>query len=195
MLFVTKTEPDFFSDKKKKIKNQKSSDAWDEIGDIRADLREYILTNEQDGMCAYCEKKITSDKDKSNIDHFKTRNHFPNLTLEYDNLFVSCNNQNHCSNKKDNLGLQKDEFEEILNPASNEVKNSFSYKAGIMIGKTSKAKYTIDVFNLNNISLEKERNKIVQNFEYYKELDTSVLIDALGGHKNLILHLKSENNG
>ncbi len=192
MLQVTKSEPDFFSNKKKKVTNPKQSDAWKEISDIRAGLREYILTNEQESMCVYCEKVITSDVKKSNIDHFKTRDQFPQATLDYENLFVSCNNKGHCSDKKDNYGLTKEEYKKIINPSSNEVDNSFYYFAGDMVGENEKAKFTIDVFELNHISLVQERKKIIQNFQYCKEFDTTTLTDMLGGHKNLIYYLKSE---
>jgi len=73
-----KSEPIFFI----KAKN------WGDIQEIRFKLREDIL-QEQKSMCAYCEKFISANKEKSNIDHFKTRNLFPNLVFDYENLFIS----------------------------------------------------------------------------------------------------------
>jgi len=191
MLQVSKTEPKFFSDKKKKILKPKESDAWSELGDIRADLREYILENEQSSMCAYCEKKITSDSKKSNIDHYKTRNLHPELTLDYNNFFVSCNNLNHCSSKKDNIGLNKNDYENMMNPLDKDLDENFSYALGEIEGKNKKANFTIDTFALNNISLVEERKEIIRNFEFYKEFDEITLVDAFRGHVNLIRYLKN----
>ena len=43
MLQVTKEEPEFFISKKKKISLPNQSTSWEEISDIRSDLRKYIL--------------------------------------------------------------------------------------------------------------------------------------------------------
>lgn len=193
MLQVTKAEPKFFSDEKKKITKPKESSAWNEIGSIRADLRKHILESEQSSMCAYCEKKIISDSKKSNIDHFKTRNLHPELTLDYNNFFVSCNYPNHCSSKKDNIGLKKNDYEKIINPLDKDLDENFSYTHfGDIEGKNEKAKFTIDTFALNNISLVEERKEIIRNFELYKEFDELILVDAFSGHINLIKYLKNQ---
>jgi uncharacterized protein (TIGR02646 family) len=186
MLQVKKTEPTFFIDKKREVKFQKQSSAWEEIQDIRSELREYILDSEQKSMCAYCEKRVTSDKEDSNIDHFRVRNLFPKLTLEYSNLFVSCNNKNHCSSIKDNLGLKKEEFEKLITPLEN-IEDNFRYtEVGEIEGLNEKAKFTIECFGLNHISLVEERKTILMNIENYKDFEIDVLIECLSGHENLI---------
>lgn len=187
MIQVTKSEPKFFTVKKKKVKNQKQSDAWNEISDIRTDLREYILQNEQGLMCIYCEKKISSDRLKSNIDHFKMRNTHPELTLEYENLLVSCNNLEHCSNKKDSFGLNKENFENLINPVYDDIENSFSFTAfGELEGNNDKAKFTIEVFGLNHITLIEERKKILIQLMHYKKMDISLIFEAFKCHQTLI---------
>ena len=45
-----------------------------------------IRIEEQSLLCSYCEREIDADPNISNIDHFKKRDLFPNLTLDYNNL-------------------------------------------------------------------------------------------------------------
>ena len=114
MLKVDKSqEPEYLTQTKRQIKNPKSSDAWQDpaIKSIRTQLREEML-NHQSGMCAYCEKTITLDK--SHIDHFRMRDRFPEQTLAFSNLWVSCGSdkdqQKHCAHHKDVQKLTKDDF-------------------------------------------------------------------------------------
>jgi len=191
MLRVTKIEPKLFSNKKRKIKKPKESKAWRELADIREDLRSHILSQEQDNMCIYCEKQISASSQKSNIDHYKTRKLYPELTLNYNNLFVSCNHNAHCSSHKDRLPLTKEDYQNILNPLSIELDNAFGYTSfGEIEPLNKKAKFTQESFNLNHISLVEERKLIIQNFESYKEFDEDILVECLGGHIGLIRELK-----
>lgn len=192
MLQIIKEEPEFFISKKKTITFPNQSSSWEEISDIRADLRKHILEKEQDNLCVYCEKKITSNKEKSNIDHFKTRNLFPNLTFEYNNLFVSCKNPNHCSEHKDKKGLNQKQFDELLHPTQ-DIESILEYTyIGEIDSKESKGKFTIEALNLNNKSLVEERKTIISNISAYTDFDIETLCDCLGGHKNLIKFLIKE---
>lgn len=190
MLQISKNEPSFFSIKKSQISNPNQSSSWAEIGDIRSDLRKHILCNEQNNMCAYCEKKIISDRERSNIDHFKTRNTYPELTFEYSNLFVSCNNTYHCSSKKDNANLTREDFSNLISPLENDGNNFTFSRTGDILGANEKANFTKDTFELNQISLTEERKAIILNFEYYKDLPEEELINSLNGHSSLIKYLK-----
>jgi len=191
MLQVSKEEPNFFRDKKKKVKNAKESSAWKNINDIRTNLREYILNNEQQNMCVYCEKKISPDANKSNIDHFKTRGTHPELTLEYTNLLVSCNNQAHCSNKKDNFGLSKEDFDKLINPVNDDINNSFTHTTfGELVANNVKAEFAIEVFGLNNTALVQERKNILLQLESYTDLEADIILEVLGCHKTLITYSK-----
>ncbi len=192
MIQVTKSEQNFFIVKKRSITNQKQSDAWNKISDIRAKLRNHILTNEQEKMCVYCEKKISSDSSKSNIDHFRTRNTHPHLTLLYDNLFVSCNNKNHCSSKKDNSGLANNDFSNLINPIDDDIENNFSFTTfGELTGKNEKAKFTIDVFGLNNRSLVEERKNIFLQLQNCKHMSVETIFETLQCHKSFLKYIIS----
>ena len=192
---IIKNEPSYFTTVKTKVKLPKTKEAWanEYINKIRFKLRSDMLLEEQMLLCAYCEKEIDESPKSSNIDHFKTRNLFPELTLEYKNLFVSCNHNAHCSSHKDRLPLTKEDYQNILNPLSEELEDVFGYTSfGEIEPLTQKAKFTQDSFNLNHISLVEERKLIIQNFENYREFDENILVECLGGHIGLIRELKKE---
>ncbi len=96
---INKTEPSFYTNFVKKNKPNN----WENCFEITYPIRKYILENEQNFQCAYCEGKISPDKTKSHIDHFKRKagHLFPELTCDYFNLLVSCNNPCHCAKHKD----------------------------------------------------------------------------------------------
>ena len=79
MLQVNKSEPNYFTTAKSKVKLPKTKGAWEDenITKIRSQLRTEILLEEQNLLCIYCEKEIDESPKNSNIDHFKTRNLFP----------------------------------------------------------------------------------------------------------------------
>jgi len=164
MFKITKTEPSFFTDARARVRTPRTSDAWssDEIASIRARLREYILVQEQNLMCAYCEKEIDSEKENSNIDHFKLRagHLYPEKTLEYDNLLVSCSSKGRCSSHKDSHISSKEDYEKIVNPVIEDPDDFFDYMpTGSIVAKddSEKARFTIDIFQLNQAGLIEQR--------------------------------------
>lgn len=178
MIKIIKDEPDFFINAKKKVKLVFVSSAWKEIGkkekDFKKILREYIL-KEQYSLCAYCEKEITA----SSIDHFKTRDACPRETLNYDNLFISCNSKSHCEKTKDKFGLVCNDYQKIVNPIIENPDDFFEYGlAGDILVKDrltniqkEKAKFTIKVFNLDDTSLIIDRRRVVDMLQLYKNQD------------------------
>jgi uncharacterized protein (TIGR02646 family) len=166
MFKIKKKEPNFFN---KAIKKAKTNQ-WDDkvISNIRAELREYILKNEQNYLCAYCEKIISSNQKQSNIDHFKKKESqfFPKNIFNYDNLVVSCNTNDRCSSYKDNKknGLIKSDYINIINPIVENPNDYFYYLPTgelLLKDKTNiKSSFTRDIFNLQQFSLEKSRAKL-----------------------------------
>lgn len=165
MFKINKEEPPFFKEVTNKIKiKDKNSNAWhsDDVSDIRTKLRQYILNKEQNNCCAYCEREINSST--SNIDHFKTRNHYPQYTLEYDNLLVSCNTKDRCSDYKDK-NITKAYYGNIVNPTIEDPNQYFDYLiTGEILPKENykKAKDTINIFKLDDKILTRERYRIAQ---------------------------------
>ena len=170
---IIKDEPRYFTTAKSKVALPKIKSAWedDNISNIRTQLRSDILLEEQKLLCAYCQKEIDEDSKNSNIDHFKTRNLFPELTLNYLNLLVSCNTKERCSNFKDTHIKSRDEYDNIVNPACENPNEFFDYlPTGEIIAKNVKGQYTIDIFNLQDKSLKECRFQIVKSLEHLNDL-------------------------
>lgn len=163
---INKTEPKFFTNfiHKKKPVN------WNGINEIRADLRIYILEAEQNFQCAYCESAISSDSSNSHIDHFKRKHFYPELTFDYNNLLVSCNNSDHCASSKDSKVKSGDIYDNIINPVLEEPAMFFEYYAnGKLHSMNEKAKFTEEIFNLNHPALKQQRNNIAWAVNGYRE--------------------------
>jgi len=179
MKFIQKTsEPDFFKEDTKDLKIKittasKKSEIWDEYKEKRK-LKDYILLNEQNGLCCYCESKITVDD--SHVEHIKPKSvDYDNLTFEYSNLLVSCEGKCHtdgqapltCGHKKDN------HFDELLflNPTTiSNIREYFIFTENGHIGSSSqdeeKSKYTLDLLQLNTFgnNLPEARLKALTEF-------------------------------
>ena len=169
MLQITKDEPSYFTSAKSKVELPKTKGAWEDraISEIRAKLREDMLLEEQKLLCAYCEKEIDESSISSNIDHFKTRNLFPELTLEYSNLLVSCNTKERCSTFKDSNIKSREEYDNIVNPVLENPDDFFDYlPTGEIIAKNTKGQNSIDIFNLRDKSLTQCRLQIVKSLKY-----------------------------
>jgi uncharacterized protein (TIGR02646 family) len=187
MIQIIKNEPTFFTNAKKKVKLPFISSAWKEIGkdekSFKSGLREYILLEEQNMLCAYCNQEIESDDTCSNTDHFKKRDWCARETLEYRNLLVSCKNEFHCENIKDNFKFTHcSEFDKIVNPVIENPDDFFDYgidgdilvKDGLSNIDKEKAEFTIKVFALNNSSLKIDRAKIGNSLSFYYDLDFEI---------------------
>ena len=183
MFQVSKTEPNYFTLAKKRVKLPKVKAAWEDenIASIREKLREDILMNEQNSLCIYCEKKVSSDTKKSNIDHFKTRNLFPEESLIYDNLLVSCNTYNRCSSFKDKQVKSKVEYDDIVNPVIDNPEDYFDYLlTGEIIAKNEKGDLTIALFALDSKVLVESRQQIVLSLKYFATLSLEEIYDSFG---------------
>jgi uncharacterized protein (TIGR02646 family) len=180
MKFIVKTvEPDFFKEDTKELREKiktapKKSEIWDEYTEKRK-LKEYILENEQNGLCCYCESKVTLND--SHVEHIKPKSlDYDNLTFEYSNLAVSCNGKCHtdgntpvtCGHKKD------DDFHHtnFLNPTIvPNIRDYFVYTDKGFIGASSidaeKSKYTLELLQLNTFgnNLPEARLKALEEFK------------------------------
>jgi uncharacterized protein (TIGR02646 family) len=171
MFKIDKNEPDFFKKAKSKVKKPKISNAWSssEIENIRPKLRGYILLEEQNLLCAYCEKEIDDNPRNSNIDHFRLKagHLFPEKTLDYNNLLVSCNTEGRCSKYKDKHIKSKKDYDNIINPVIENPNDFFDYLiTGEIVAKNQKAKFTINIFQLDNQALIRQRKDIADTLEH-----------------------------
>ena len=189
MFKITKSEPDFFKKAKSKVKIAKISSAWSDkkIENIRPQLRAYILREEQNLLCAFCEKVIDDNPKNSNIDHFRLKagHLFPEKTLDYNNLLVSCNTHGRCSNYKDKHIKKKNDYENIVNPIVENPDNFFDYLLTgeiVSIDKNVKAEFTIDIFQLGrkqDESLSRQRRELAEAIKY-ANLSLDEIYDIFG---------------
>jgi uncharacterized protein (TIGR02646 family) len=205
MFKITKNEPDFFKKAKSKVELPKVSNAWSnkEIEAIRPKLREYILLEEQNLLCAYCERTIDDTPKNSNIDHFRLKagHLFPEKTLDYTNLVVSCNTNGRCSSYKDTHIKSKKDYDNIVNPIIENPDDFFDYLITgkiIAIDNNPKAEFTIDIFQLGrdrDDSLSNQRRRIAESLKYITNLTLDEVYAELGNEfysfvKNIYKKLK-----
>jgi len=184
MFKIVKNEPDFFT------KANRKATTWSckSIEEIRPRLREYILLEEQNLLCAYCERVIDDSPKNSNIDHFKLKagHLFPEKVLDYDNLLVSCNTSGRCSDYKDKHIKSRSDYDNIVNPITQNPDDFFDYLITgkiIAIENNPKAEFTIDIFQLGrhrNEPLSRQRKEIADALEHIKNLSLDEVYDIFG---------------
>lgn len=177
MRYVQKGEsPQFFETCKADLPEDSTWDDFGqgELGECKKNLREHLI-QEQDQLCIYCERKLVSTG--QHIEHIYPKDPvggFPELTFEYTNLVVSCNGDQceppefrnifkpedvaSCGHKKNN-DLDVSEF---LNPTTERgIREYFAYGKDTgeikAIDGNEKAKYTINLLNLDNPRLNMAR--------------------------------------
>lgn len=178
MRYIKKqTAPTFFST------DTKSIHRWDDyLASKKRELKNYMLEQEQNFLCVYCECKISLDNlDSCHVEHIKPKasNMYPELTFDYQNLAVSCNGTIHnpdddksrysCGHKKAN------EYSEInfLDPTKVvDIRDHFVYDFDDFIimpsGKSPvKSQYNIDILRLNSDGLPQARGKALRAFQQH----------------------------
>ncbi|MDU7240417.1 retron system putative HNH endonuclease [Clostridium sp.] len=169
MLKVNKEqEPEFLLEYKRKY----SPKAWKDYNkdNIRGKLKENIIVLEQEEYCPYCEKRIYDNE--GHIEHIKPRDLYPKEFQSYNNLIISCDEKNSCGRHKGNK--YNDNF---INPVIDNPNDYFSYNlaSGEVIPKNNnensndyiRARYTINVLNLNSYELKNVRINLVDMLSVY----------------------------
>jgi len=160
-----KSEPEEFT----KYKSKHKIINWDSFTtEIKQVLKQYLLEEQENSCCPYCEIEISLEN--SQIEHIKPKNKFPKLLTEYDNLLACCLESKRCGNSKAN---KWDEL--FINPITENPEDYFKYdiKTGKIISifkdgeKYEKAKYTINLLNLNDNRLCNIRRKYILEFLSY----------------------------
>ncbi len=190
MFKISKNEPPFFTVAKSKVSLPLVSSAWEstEIESIRPKLREHILLYEQNLLCVYCEKEIDDNPKNSNIDHFRLKagHLFPQRTLDYKNLVVSCNAKGRCSSYKDKHIKSKSDYEKIVNPVDENPDEYFDYLLTgeiVALSASAKAEFTIDIFNLGrreSDNLTQTRKQITEALIYCNNLSLDEIYSEFG---------------
>lgn len=172
MLKVNKqVEPSFFT----KFKNKNKPKNWNEYNDynIKYELRNFMLKNEQNGYCPYCEKLITPSNDKSHIEHIKPKHgEYAGLFQTYDNLITCCVTNGICGDaKKDNyddkfINVVVDNPDDYLTYDISSGEIIPLHKEGL---KYERAMYTINLLNLNDVRLVDLRKAFILELNYSEE--------------------------
>ena len=130
-------------------------------GSMKRKLRESLLS-EQKNICAYCCAEI--DIDHSMNEHIEPRKlkngHKSNKSLYYGNLVASCQGMKGESTCGDHKGNEYNE-DMFVSPLDTACEGKFKYYAdGVIEGLDDKAKYTIELLNLQSYKLRSARKMI-----------------------------------
>lgn len=118
-------------------------------------------------LCAYCERDIS--KNRSHVEHLASQHRFPQKTLEWSNLFLSCESSHHCGRYKDHKVKQYNP-DDIIHPDEEDpddflqffTDGSVAPKAGLGERDRFRAQTTIDVLGLAAPTLVERRREAVR---------------------------------
>lgn len=164
---------------------------WNDIASIRIDLRKH-LWHEQGQCCAYTGVRIPCSDYNCHIDHFRTRNLFPELMFEYENLLASCNSEVYGAKHKDKLIKSKEDYKELINPTEESPCEHLEYTfTGKVIARNNSTKgaKTISYFNLNERSLLERRKTILSFLPLMKDLTVDEIVESTGEFETMIRQL------
>ena len=144
---------------------------WEELnGELRYNIRLHILLYEQDCLCGYSEIPLDEENTSSHIDHFVKRDYDHSKIFDWDNLVVSAIDEDYGGKYKDNTyKIKQNEYAQIFNPTKDDMGQYIEYlrdgriapRDGIQDAINDKILKTIEVFNLNCISLKNRRKQLL----------------------------------
>lgn len=140
--------------------------------------------------CAYCEGPIRFG---GHIEHFRRKNmaHYPQLTFEWSNLFLSCDGRGekeHCGHYKDRPNAPDYNPDELIKPDEHNPDDYlYFHSLGDVRVRSRKdmppedhkrAEETIRVFNLNDGKLRADRRKALNIYKEDGFMDTLMRLDV-----------------
>lgn len=167
---------------------------WNDLNEIRQALRQHIL-EEQGNCCAYTEIHLSS-VENCHIDHYYTRNLYPEKTFDYNNMLVSCNSENYAAKYKDKQIKRKEDYSGLIHPVND---NPSEYIEFTLTGRVvatdnhPKGEYSISVFNLNEKSLVERRKTAIKNLLLMKDyLTEDEIVNSFKEFESMIRQLYKE---
>lgn len=159
--------PAFWTDFLKHNKNVRIYDDLEKSDDgkeVRQKIRIHMIS-QQKFICCYCCGEI--NEDDSHNEHIRPRDKKQDLSLDYNNMLVSCNTSNQCGKLKGGYYSEND----FVSPLDEDVEEQFKYSTdGEIIGLNEKAKNTIDKLGLNSYKMNQSRkalyNECIQLVKY-----------------------------
>ena len=161
---VRQEEPEEIIAWKKRFKNKNSGKkpSYEDINNCHREkaILKQSLIKQQNSLCAYCCGSITEEQ--SHIEHIRPKGNpkYKEKSLEYDNILASCNATKHESFCGKAKGSKYDE-DLFIDPYSVDCEEFFVYKpfSGEVVAAdgNERAKYTIELLNLNSPRLKNGR--------------------------------------
>jgi uncharacterized protein (TIGR02646 family) len=155
---------------------------WDNITVVHKQEIRTRLEQIQGPRCAYCEGHFYNH---AHIEHFRRKNqlHFPHLSFDWSNLFLSCESQEHCGHYKDRPSADPYNAADLVKPDEHEPDDFFYFhssgdvrpRSGLDPVSLNRASETIRVFNLDCGVLRAARRRAIKEYER-RELG---ILDAL----------------
>lgn len=184
------TPPEYFSS----LPQQFPDAGWEVTRDISFMLRKHILQEDQHGLCAYTELRISPHASCSHIDHFRKRSLFGELTFDYNNLLVSCNSEYFSAKYKDKR-IKPQDYELLINPVEEDPRAHLYYTfTGKVLPRnhSDKGARTIDLLNLNHPALVERRKQIALMLTNprYRQLSDQKIISLIGEMDSFILAIR-----
>lgn len=133
--------------------------------------------------CAYCEGAIHQE---GHIEHFRRKNRnrpngYPELTFDWNNLFLACGSHNHCGHYKDRPSASPYDPDQLIKPDEHDPEHYlYFHSSGEVRARRDKnltqeekrrATETIRVFGLDNRSLAGARARAVSGYRKMKAED------------------------
>lgn len=173
---------------------RKHPKVWEDINPIRQELRKQIL-EEQNNLCAYTELRINA-VEECHIDHYHTRNLYPNETFLYENLLVSCNVEDYGAKHKDKQIKSKNDYGSLINPVKEDPTDymDFGLTGRVQPAEACvKGEQTISFFNLNENSLVERRKTAVTCMLQMKDfLTEDEMVESIGEFETMIRQLYND---
>lgn len=140
---------------------------WNQIKPEHKQQIRDALTLMQGRHCAYCER-LRKDEE---IEHFRPKNRFPQLTFEWSNLFLACKFEDSCGKHKDHA-VRNYSPDDLIDPCIDDPDEFLKFYSdghvqpvrGASPEKEHRAKETIRVFNLNSPSLVNARRNFLRQY-------------------------------
>lgn len=148
------------------------STKWDELAPTcKEEIRESLgqMSSSPEGpLCHYCESAIQWKSNRHSIEHLYPRNRFPDKTLEWSNLYLSCKTPDHCDQYKDAPGHQSYDPADLVRPDIDNPDAFFQFlpdgrvipRSDIACTDRDRAETTISVLGLNAPRLVTRRRAV-----------------------------------
>jgi uncharacterized protein (TIGR02646 family) len=162
---VKTSEPKSLSEFKIKYKRRnKRQPAYKEVDVGVKSALHSVLMREQFYICAYC--MVSINDEHAHIEHIKPQSKFPNQTLDYDNLLVSCDSKENCGNEKGDWW----DSSLFISPLEPDCETEFTYTPdGRIVSNSSRGMKTIEVLNLNSHRLLNGRKQAIAASGFFDE--------------------------